>query len=118
MQDDSGWLSHRLMFRKDATLDRHTIDEYVTLDPLAKSSKSLADFAAREDRDKGRVYKDKKKGGDRGDGGGRGSDGNRSNARRDDGPPREKRHFSNHRGERPEVQGNWKQDRVSTADLA
>ena len=34
--DDSGWMSHTLKFRKDATLDKHTIDEYEVVDPRAQ----------------------------------------------------------------------------------
>ncbi|KAM0793403.1 hypothetical protein ACM66B_000855 [Microbotryomycetes sp. NB124-2] len=49
-ENDAGWLKHKLKFRKDATLDQHSIDEYAVLDPLAKNSQSLAEIRDRADR--------------------------------------------------------------------
>lgn len=31
--NDEGWLGHSLRFRKDATIDQHTLDEYEVIDP-------------------------------------------------------------------------------------
>lgn len=34
--NDEGWLGHSLRFRKDATMDQHTLDEYEVIDPRAQ----------------------------------------------------------------------------------
>ena len=35
--NDEGWLGHSLRFRKDATMDQHTIDEYEVIDPRTQN---------------------------------------------------------------------------------
>ncbi|GAA5923400.1 uncharacterized protein JCM15063_003635 [Sporobolomyces koalae] len=127
--------AHSLKFRKDATLDQHNIDEYAVVDPLAKETRTLDELKVRAGNNSLRRY-----GGDRADsdrrggrndrerGGGSGhSRGDRErydDRRRDDRRDGDRRGGGSGygagggRGDRPEVQGNWKKDRVSTADLA
>ncbi|KAM0755514.1 cyclophilin-like protein [Meredithblackwellia eburnea MCA 4105] len=52
--DDDDWMGHKLVFRKDVTLDRHTVDEYATYDPLSKNTLSLDEM--RQKADSGRKY--------------------------------------------------------------
>ncbi|CEQ38683.1 SPOSA6832_00126 [Sporobolomyces salmonicolor] len=132
--DDAGWLSHSLRFRKDATLDQHNIDEYAVVDPLAKEQRTLDEMRANADNSRSRRYAgEREQGRDerRGGGGGGGGGGDRYGA------GRERERFGDRRGgeqrggggaggrgseqwgrDRPEVRGDWKQDRMSTADLA
>ncbi|GAA6006661.1 hypothetical protein JCM10207_005010 [Rhodosporidiobolus poonsookiae] len=136
--DDAGWLTHALKFRKDATLDQHHIDEYAVVDPLAKNTHTLDEMRGRaeaqrrkyagegsgRDRERG----DERRGGGGGSsrygGGGGGGDrygggggGSRGGDRdRYGGGGRSDRRDSGR--DRPEVRGDWKKDRVSTADLA
>lgn len=123
-------MTHALKFRKDVTLDLHKADEYELIDPLAKSSKSL-DELSKEDP-KRRLYPGERDGSSRGKRPQKGEE--RSNRRPGDrGPPRDDRRAPgaggrdqgrdsrDHRDsgrDRPEVRGNWKQDRVATTDLA
>ncbi|SCV68297.1 BQ2448_418 [Microbotryum intermedium] len=138
--DVEDWMSHKLVFRKDATLDQHTVDEYSVVDPLAKESASLAEL--QEKRDSKRRYPgDNKDERDNrgGASGGRGG-GGRSDHRSRDSGPRDDRSFKrddgrrvggrggrggggggagfDRRADRPEVRGDWKQDRMRTSDLA
>ncbi|KAL8283132.1 hypothetical protein RQP46_005910 [Phenoliferia psychrophenolica] len=142
--DDEDWLGHTLVFRKDATLDRHTIDEYVSIDPLSKNSATLDELKAKSDN-KGRQYPgDKPEGSGRGGGGqsrggggqSRGGGGFRDRGRderergggRDDrggGGGGERRERGNQWGDsddraqgRSTTGASWKKDRVSTGDLA
>lgn len=82
--DDEGWLSHSLKFRKDATMDQHTTDEYAVHDPLAKNDMSLSEMQEKRDQ-KRRYPADKEGGGSRGgrDGGGRRDDWRREEGRRE-----------------------------------
>jgi peptidyl-prolyl cis-trans isomerase SDCCAG10 len=47
--DDEGWLGHSLRFRKDATMDQHTIDEYEVIDPRTQNM-TLEDAKRQEAR--------------------------------------------------------------------
>lgn len=47
--DDTGWMSHTLQFRKDATMDQHNIDEYEVVDPRDKNM-TLEDAKRQEAR--------------------------------------------------------------------
>ncbi|BGP12528.1 hypothetical protein JCM10213_007628 [Rhodosporidiobolus nylandii] len=137
--DDDSWLTHSLKFRKDATLDQHTIDEYAVHDPLAKSDATLAEMRQKAESQK-RKYAGERE--ERGGGGGRGDDrrggggnnaaryggggerygggdrhgGGRDGGRGSYGGGRTDRYDSGR--DRPEVRGDWKKDRMSTADLA
>ncbi|SGZ30641.1 BQ5605_C049g12422 [Microbotryum silenes-dioicae] len=130
--DVEDWMSHKLVFRKDATLDQHTIDEYSVVDPLAKETASLAEL--QEKKDSKRRYPGDHKD-ERGGGGGRSDQRSRDSggrrdgrsSRRDDGGRGGGRGGSgsvaggggfDRRGERPEVRDDWKQDRMRTNDLA
>ncbi|GAA5903320.1 hypothetical protein JCM8208_002273 [Rhodotorula glutinis] len=138
--DDEGWMAHSLKFRKDATMDRHTADEYELVDPLAKNALTLDEIRAKADSGRRRYPGERDEG--RGGGGGgrgegsssRGGGGGAGGRERYEGAGRgggeryggggggggRDRHgdggFGGSRGER--AQGNWKQDRVSTMDLA
>ncbi|KAK4057631.1 Peptidyl-prolyl isomerase cwc27 [Microbotryomycetes sp. JL221] len=139
-ENDAGWLSHRLKFRKDATLDQHSIEEYAVLDPLAKTDKSLAEMQDRADR-RSRVYAgdrpdesrpggsrrhgdDRRRDDQRGSRGGRDGGGRNlarplSDRRRDDDRQRERPRYEDDRREDGRSRRNdWKNDRVSTANLA
>ncbi|GAA5909078.1 uncharacterized protein JCM6883_002598 [Sporobolomyces salmoneus] len=128
--------AHSLKFRKDATLDQHNIDEYSVVDPLAKESRTLDEMKVRAANSSTRRYAGDRERDDSNRGGGgssrAGGSGGDRDRRRDDrssgggGRDRyEDRRRDNRRdgggssrGDRPEVQGNWKKDRISTADLA
>ena len=47
--DDEGWMSHSLKFRKDATMDQHSINEYEVIDPRAQNM-TLEDAKQQEAR--------------------------------------------------------------------
>jgi len=47
--DDTGWMGHTLQFRKDATMDQHSIDEYEVVDPRDKNM-TLEDAKRQEAR--------------------------------------------------------------------
>ncbi|KAI5475741.1 Peptidyl-prolyl cis-trans isomerase, cyclophilin-type [Pseudohyphozyma bogoriensis] len=64
--DDGSWLSHSLVFRKDATLDRHSIDEYSVHDPLAKTNMSLEEMKSKADNAT-RKYAGERERGERGE---------------------------------------------------
>ncbi|GAA5856325.1 hypothetical protein JCM8547_000868 [Rhodosporidiobolus lusitaniae] len=127
---DAGWLTHSLKFRKDATLDQHSIDEYAVVDPLAKKDKTvtLEEMKNRGDAQKRKYAGEREeRGGGRGEGrredryeGGGGGGGRREEryggggGRRDD---RERDRGERFGGrERPEVKNDWRSQRVS--DLA
>ena len=119
--------AHSLKFRKDATLDQHHVDEYAVVDPLSKETRTLDEMKVRASNSSSRRYhttdsgdKQGRRGAGGASGGGGGRDGSRT-SRFDDRPRRERereRERDGRTNERPEVQGNWKQDRISTADLA
>lgn len=48
--DDDTWLAHKLVFRKDATLERQALEEYETIDPLARSRDTLAEIEKQHER--------------------------------------------------------------------
>lgn len=87
--DDEGWMAHTLTFRKDATMDRHTIDEYEVVDPREKGM-TLED-AQREEARRMRKFEDSRGGRDgpsrNGSGGGyeRSGRGDRGSDRRGNG---------------------------------
>ncbi|GAA5886626.1 hypothetical protein JCM16303_001391 [Sporobolomyces ruberrimus] len=137
--------AHSLKFRKDATLDQHSIDEYAVVDPLAKETRTLDEIKLRAANSSSRRYAgDREKGdsdrrGGGSGGGGRGGPNDRERERGGDrryergsgGGGRDRDRYDDRRdgggraggsgqgrGDRPEVQGNWKNDRISTADLA
>lgn len=130
-------MSHSLKFRKDATLDLHQADEYAVVDPLAKNSMTLEEMRGKADNRGQRKYAgDRDR--DRADRGERGSDrgdrrerddrrarpsgaaGGASSSNRDrrDADRYQRDHRSERGQDRPEVRGNWKQDRVDTSHLA
>lgn len=130
------WMSHSLKFRKDATLDQHQADEYAVVDPLAKNSMTLEEMRGKADNRGQRKYAgDRDERGDRRDRGG-GDRRERDHDSRRAGPSgsagdgawssssdRDRRRDADRyqrddRRERPEVRGNWKQDRVDTSHLA
>ncbi|GAA6032017.1 hypothetical protein JCM8097_003389 [Rhodosporidiobolus ruineniae] len=128
--NDAGWLTHSLKFRKDATMDQHKIDEYAVVDPLAKESRTLDEMKSRAESGKRRYA------GERGEreerGGGRDGREGRDDRRGGGGGERygggagrggepfgggERRGYDSGRN-RPEVRGDWKAARVSGTDLA
>ncbi|BGP36496.1 Peptidyl-prolyl isomerase cwc27 [Rhodotorula kratochvilovae] len=131
-EDTEGWMAHSLKFRKDATMDRHTADEYELVDPLAKNALTLDEIRAKADagrrrypgeRDSGRGEGTSRGGGGGSGGGGRERYGGGSGGgdRYGGGGGRER--YSDSRGGYGEgaggrAQGDWKKDRVSTTDLA
>ncbi|KAG0656447.1 small nuclear ribonucleoprotein 35kDa (U11 U12) [Rhodotorula mucilaginosa] len=139
LDDDlDDWMSHSLKFRKDATLDLHQADEYAVVDPLAKNSMTLEEMRGKADNRGQRKYagdrdrdRDRDERGDRRDHRGGGDRRERDrDSRRAAGPSgaagggasSSDRYQRDHRSERghdrPEVRGNWKQDRVDTSHLA
>ncbi|GAA5966754.1 hypothetical protein JCM3765_000938 [Sporobolomyces pararoseus] len=133
--------AHSLKFRKDATLDQHNIDEYSVVDPLAKETRTLDEMKVRAANSSSRRYagdrerdESDRRGGRSGPSGGAGGGGRGDRDRRDERSSGRDRFDARRRddrrdeagggaryggrGDRPEVQGNWKKDRVSTADLA
>ncbi|GAA6011831.1 hypothetical protein JCM11491_000765 [Sporobolomyces phaffii] len=121
--------AHSLKFRKDATLDQHNIDEYSVVDPLAKETRTLDEMKVRAANASSRRYA-----GEKDDRGGRTGGGSRDSDRRyerdsardgrdrgrsgDDRRRDDRRDGGRRTGASERVQGNWKQDRISTADLA
>ncbi|GAA5945042.1 hypothetical protein JCM3775_004268 [Rhodotorula graminis] len=127
--DDEGWMAHSLKFRKDATMDRHTADEYELVDPLAKNALTLDEIRAKADSGRRRYPAESRgegsssRGGGGGGGGGgreRYDAGGRGGGERYGGGGGRDRPgdggFGGSRGDR--ARGDWKQDRVSTMDLA
>lgn len=97
---DEGWLGHRLRFRKDVTLDRHTVDEYEVVDPLAKSSMTLDEIRQRKDQRSRKYAEDEPR---RRDGGGGDSE------RRQHGQRQRQRSPGPSRGD---VRSDWRSQRV------
>jgi peptidyl-prolyl cis-trans isomerase SDCCAG10 len=81
--NDGGWLGHALQFRKDATMDQHSIDEYEVVDPREKGM-TLEDAKREDERRKRKTQQG------RGDGG-RTRDAERQIDRRDRGGPNSNR---------------------------
>ncbi|GAA5981445.1 hypothetical protein JCM10908_004111 [Rhodotorula pacifica] len=128
-EDLDDWMTHSLKFRKDATLDQHQADEYSVVDPLAKNSMTLEEMRGKADNRGQRKYagdrdreRDRDRGGDRDRRGGGGGGDRRDRDDRRAGPSGSgwtgKDHYQRETGDRPEVRGNWKQDRVDTSHLA
>ncbi|GAA5997370.1 uncharacterized protein JCM10292_000212 [Rhodotorula paludigena] len=144
-EDTEGWMTHSLKFRKDATLDQHSIDEYAVVDPLAKNSLTLDEMRGKDqaqrrrypgepDRDRGEGSsrgggRDDRRGGGGGrnryeggsgryggGGGGGGGGGYGRDGRDNRGGDRGSGYGQ--REDRPEVRGDWKKDRMSTSELA
>ncbi|GAA6059868.1 hypothetical protein JCM10212_007073 [Sporobolomyces blumeae] len=115
--------AHSLKFRKDATLDQHNIDEYAVVDPLAKETRTLEEMKTRAGNSSSRRYAGEERGSDRRDGG-RGGDrrrydeSSRGGGSRYQGGRDRERFEDRRRDEGRGFGGDWKKDRVSTADLA
>ncbi|GAA5878197.1 hypothetical protein JCM3774_005839 [Rhodotorula dairenensis] len=135
VEDLDDWMTHSLKFRKDATLDLHQADEYSVVDPLAKNSLTLEEMRGKADNRGERKYAGDRRSGGGGDDRDRDRDRDRRGDRRERDDRRagpsgsgsrgggggggEDRYQRDQRGgDRPEVRGNWKQDRVDTSHLA
>lgn len=119
MEQLDDWMTHSLKFRKDATLDLHQADEYSVVDPLAKNSLTLDEMRGKADNRGERRYagdRDRDRRGDRRDRDERQAGPSGSGSRRGGGDDRYQREQRG--GDRPEVRGNWRQDRVDTSHLA
>ncbi|GAA5844983.1 hypothetical protein JCM11251_003171 [Rhodosporidiobolus azoricus] len=135
MDDDlDDWMNHSLKFRKDATEDFHKLSDYAVVDPLAKNNQTLDEMKTKADSQRRRYAGEERgkgegerRGGGGGGGGGRGGYDDRRGGgggvgrhddRRGGGGGSSSQHYGSSR-DRPEVRGgDWKKDRVSTADLA
>ncbi|GAA6056025.1 hypothetical protein JCM3770_002147 [Rhodotorula araucariae] len=136
-EDTEGWMAHSLKFRKDATMDRHTADEYELVDPLAKNALTLDEIRAKADAGRRRYPGERdsargeapSRGGAAGggSGGGReryggGSGGDRHGHGHGGGGGARERYAGSRggfgEGKADRAQSDWKKDRVSTSDLA
>lgn len=115
---EEDFLGHILRFRKDQTLDRHSIDEYDTIDPLAKNTLSLEELKTKSDNSGGRKYAGERIGGGSrgGGGGGGGGGGERRGGERREGREGRGQFGEGERGPVGRSQtSSWKSDRIQGA---